>query len=933
MKYKLIVIVLALQFIASLALAQTDKLTGTVTNDATMARLRLAHLVFGGPNVDWFVNGEIAVNGGQEQVNIPVGYINGYLYLEPGTYNFTIVPTGKTAAEVLLETDVTVVAGHRYTLAMIGQLEDEKLSSLVIDETAELQKLSASKDQQVYFIVNNLAGAKTLDIDEDGHGIRGLPYTSLGVTPIPAGKYKHFEITANGDPKAVIDSGDYGGYGERPGADVLFGLFGHFPGTLGKDFDYYDASPSSQLNTLEFLQNFSGMGFEADYQAVTFDTFLKAVEIAGLKDVLTTGDPLLVLPPTDLAFAELPKEQLDALMADPKALADVLRNHIIEAYVPKGALATTPGDPFERSFTNLLGETTTIGDGYTVNGLNVGDIGSIFTVNGTQVHPITKVLLPDSQIAPVSTIQEENGFEVNVDRPGRDYADFDLEVDDPGQCYQACQDDGQCKAWTYVKPNVQGPNARCWLKWSIPDKVTDECCVSGINQKLIDNSSGANEDTLTVRLAIFDPQGRPSEPYVLEFINQVKTLSNGSLTIEPFWDAGSEPTVIQLVKAGEAELGLVASRAWNGEGVTNLDALQAPFLIDNDALAEAVATSDTAKQMLEGMSSAGVVGLTLWPEDMRHPFAINPQPPFLSPEDFAGMDIRTTPSGISAALIKALGGNPLLVNDNYQGAESGLRQGGSLIGTQVATGNVTFFSKYQVLFANSATFEMLSDEQKSILREAAVATQTKAIAEHPREVDAATAYCAEGGTVVLASDVQVAAFEKAAQPVFDQIEQDPANAGYIEAIRELKASTAPSAGAAACEPVTVQSTEVWSKGLPPNGIWQVELNEEDLVAKGLPRGEAQAIAGVTNWEFQDGKFTQTMLINRPGAISCAGTYELVEDFVRFTYDNSSCEGGEVDDIQWRLDNDGLHLHLVAIQNAPFRVNKFYYEANPWQKIE
>jgi TRAP-type transport system periplasmic protein len=211
------------------------------------------------------------------------------------------------------------------------------------------------------------------------------------------------------------------------------------------------------------------------------------------------------------------------------------------------------------------------------------------------------------------------------------------------------------------------------------------------------------------------------------------------------------------------------------------------------------------------MSSAGVVGLTMWPEDMRHPFAINPQPPFLSPEDFSGMDIRTTTSGISAALIKALGGNPVgFESTTYPGAESGLRQGGSLVGTQVATGNVTFFSKYLVLFANGAAFEMLSDEQKSILREAALATQTKAIAEHPREVDAATAYCAEGGTVVLASDAQVAAFEKAAQPVFDQIEQDPASAGYIEAIRALKASTTPSAGAAACEPATVQasSTEV-----------------------------------------------------------------------------------------------------------------------------
>ncbi len=446
----------------------------------------------------------------------------------------------------------------------------------------------------------------------------------------------------------------------------------------------------------------------------------------------------------------------------------------------------------------------------------------------------------------------------------------------------------------------------------------------------------AQGDEITLQLAITDPQGRPSEPYVLEFIEQVKTLSGGKITIEPNWFAatGQENVVIQDVRARVADLGLVGSRAFNGEGVTNLDALQAPFLIDNDALAEAVATSDTAKQMLEGISSAGVVGLTLWPEDMRHPFAINPQPPFLSPEDFAGMDIRTTTSGISAALVKALGGNPVgFESSTYPGAESGLRQGGSLVGTQVATGNITFFSKYLVLFANSASFEMLSDEQKNILREAALATQTKAIAEHPREVDAAIAYCAEGGTVVLASDEQIAAFVKAAQPVFDQIEQDPANAGYIAAIRELKASTAPSAGAAACEPATIQATEVWSEGLPPNGVWQVELNEEDLVAKGLPRGEAQAIAGVTNWEFQDGKFTQTMQINIPGAISCAGTYELVEDFVRFTYDNSSCEGGEVDDIQWRLEEDGLHLHLIAIQNAPFRVNKFYYEAKPWQKVE
>ena len=139
-------------------------------------------------------------------------------------------------------------------------------------------------------------------------------------------------------------------------------------------------------------------------------------------------------------------------------------------------------------------------------------------------------------------------------------------------------------------------------------------------------------------------------------------------------------------------------------------------------------------------------------------------------------------------------------DEGYQAAESGLRQGFSLTGTPTATGNVIFFPKFQVLFVNGAAFEKLSETQQNILRQAAIATQKKAIAEHPSEVDAATAWCADGGSIVMASDEQVAAFEAAAQPVFEHIEQDPLNAALIAAIRELKANTEPSPGAEACAP-------------------------------------------------------------------------------------------------------------------------------------
>jgi TRAP-type C4-dicarboxylate transport system substrate-binding protein len=159
----------------------------------------------------------------------------------------------------------------------------------------------------------------------------------------------------------------------------------------------------------------------------------------------------------------------------------------------------------------------------------------------------------------------------------------------------------------------------------------------------------AQDKPITLRLAVADAQDRPSEPYVLAFIEQVKSRSNGSITVEPVWNAGDdtfvgfETGVIQHVMRGDMELGLTASRAFDTESVMSFQALQAPFMITNDALSKAVATSDIATRMLDNLSSAGVMGLTLWPEDLRHPFSLIPDKPIVSPKDFAGLSVRQFP--------------------------------------------------------------------------------------------------------------------------------------------------------------------------------------------------------------------------------------------------------------------------------------------------
>jgi hypothetical protein len=52
-----------------------------VYNDATQARLRVQQCVLGGPDIDIYVNGQVAVNGGVPMAHLGALRWTGYLYL------------------------------------------------------------------------------------------------------------------------------------------------------------------------------------------------------------------------------------------------------------------------------------------------------------------------------------------------------------------------------------------------------------------------------------------------------------------------------------------------------------------------------------------------------------------------------------------------------------------------------------------------------------------------------------------------------------------------------------------------------------------------------------------------------------------------------------------------------------------------------------
>ena len=79
------------------------------------------------------------------------------------------------------------------------------------------------------------------------------------------------------------------------------------------------------------------------------------------------------------------------------------------------------------------------------------------------------------------------------DLPGSDYANFS--ASSASVCRNTCGGDSRCQAWTWVKPGVQGPTGRCWLKHRLPALVKNNCCNSGSRENISKRDVRAEDRT------------------------------------------------------------------------------------------------------------------------------------------------------------------------------------------------------------------------------------------------------------------------------------------------------------------------------------------------------------------------------------------------------------------------------------------------------
>jgi TRAP-type C4-dicarboxylate transport system substrate-binding protein len=440
---------------------------------------------------------------------------------------------------------------------------------------------------------------------------------------------------------------------------------------------------------------------------------------------------------------------------------------------------------------------------------------------------------------------------------------------------------------------------RAWIVLTAALALGAAACGSGI----VDKAGGPISKPVILTLA----DGEADTSNALPFANAVKTLSRGTLQIriEGDWrpsDPNYETDLIKDVQAGKAQLGVIASRAFDTVGIDSFQALQAPFLIDSIALERKVLDSGIPGVMLQGLRPYGLVGLGILLGPLRRPLGLTR--PLLAASDYQGARIGIRPSGVTAAIFHALGAIPVTQKRSSSGQSTAgltgieghadLIDSGFAIPGAILTGNVVFEPRPDVIFMNQRAFDSLTAAQRSVLRHAAAKAITAGVYQG-NDTAAVRDLCRRGIKIVSASPADLAGLRAAVRPVYRMLESNTATSAFIAQITSVRQAAGGSPDAVSCR-TAATAGGISGAAAALLGTWQVTYTENELAAAGADPSELEPSQG--NWghftlRFSRGYWWWTSPPNPTGS-TAHGTYIVTGDQIRFYRHDHSYPGSDTE---------------------------------------
>jgi TRAP-type C4-dicarboxylate transport system substrate-binding protein len=428
----------------------------------------------------------------------------------------------------------------------------------------------------------------------------------------------------------------------------------------------------------------------------------------------------------------------------------------------------------------------------------------------------------------------------------------------------------------------------------------------------------------TLTLVTHEQLGRPGGDIVERFIAAVSELSQGRVSVVPKYDyppgatAGDEATVDALV-AGDFDMALVPARAWHSAGVTTLEPLQLPMLVESDAQAnEVVSDTRLAASLLAGLDTIDVTGLGLYPEDVRRLVRLDGTP--VDPSaDLTGMTVRAVTADTTWAVMRGLGAEVVDVRDHEfdEGLASGriammetslalLRATAPARSRPSVLGNVALYTKFDVLAIGNESLARLDEPTTAMLRDAATRVLSETQRERTPEETVAVDVCTFGVDIVLATKAQRDALQRRLQPMVEGLIADAGIAELVEQVRNVT-SRAAAPGAPACAGSSTAEREVIDAadvrpepGALPDGIYRFAIDAETILAAypDFPPQKLDGYAAVVTVELDGGRHTVEAVQEDGIELGFDGVYQVDADTITLTWP-SGADFNVAMAIRWR----------------------------------
>lgn len=291
----------------------------------------------------------------------------------------------------------------------------------------------------------------------------------------------------------------------------------------------------------------------------------------------------------------------------------------------------------------------------------------------------------------------------------------------------------------------------------------------------------SSDETFVLQAGHSLPDDHPYHLGFLEMADNIEERTDGRVKIEVFPNSeiGAERELTEGMTLGTVDF-VVSSTAPVTNFVPELEVLDVPFVFEDRETAVEILEGEIGEDLFAKLRDNGIIGLSWAENGYRH--ITNGVRPIEKPADLKGLKIRTQENEIHIAAFEALGAQPTPMA--WTEALTGLQQGvvdaqenPAIVADQFSlydskqkymslTGHVYSVAIYMM---SEKTYDKLPEDLREIVLEEGAKAGPKQ-REMIIEMEQESLKKLEENGVEIISDVDIAPFQEAVEPIYSKIE-------------------------------------------------------------------------------------------------------------------------------------------------------------------